>query len=122
MEEILYIWAKEHPEFKYQQGMNELLAVVVICLITEIVDKNQFKRQRKESEDMNSDEESDEVTPQQIFMALHDPEYLWTDCYLLFENILNLGVKELYYMQGNKDNESPERVKETKDMNVSRSN
>ena len=36
MEELLYIWAKEHPEFKYQQGMNEILAVVVICLASEL--------------------------------------------------------------------------------------
>lgn len=37
LEEILYIWAKEHPEFKYQQGMNEILAVILVCLASELV-------------------------------------------------------------------------------------
>jgi hypothetical protein len=37
MEEILYIWAKEYPEFKYQQGMNEILAVIIICLVSELM-------------------------------------------------------------------------------------
>jgi hypothetical protein len=40
MEEILFVWAKEHPEFKYQQGMNEILGVVVVCLASELVIKN----------------------------------------------------------------------------------
>lgn len=37
MEDLLYIWAREHPDFKYQQGMNELLAVIVACLASELV-------------------------------------------------------------------------------------
>lgn len=36
MEEILYIWAKEYPEFKYQQGMNEILAVIILCVVSEL--------------------------------------------------------------------------------------
>ena len=35
IEEILYIWAREHPEFKYQQGMNEILAVVIAAVFSE---------------------------------------------------------------------------------------
>lgn len=35
MEEILYLWAKEHPDYKYQQGMNDLLAVIIYCVISE---------------------------------------------------------------------------------------
>ena len=37
MEEILYIWAKEHLEFKYQQGMNEILAVIIVCLVSDML-------------------------------------------------------------------------------------
>lgn len=40
MEEILFIWAKEHSEFKYQQGMNEILGVIFVCLTSELVFKN----------------------------------------------------------------------------------
>lgn len=36
MEEILYLWAKEYPEFKYQQGMNEILAVIIMCVLSEL--------------------------------------------------------------------------------------
>jgi TBC1 domain family member 5 len=37
MEDLLYLWAKEYPDFKYQQGMNEILAVILICLASELV-------------------------------------------------------------------------------------
>ncbi len=37
MEEILYVWAKEYPDFKYQQGMNEILAVILISLVSELI-------------------------------------------------------------------------------------
>ena len=96
MEELLYIWAKEHSDFKYQQGMNEILAVVVICLVSELVSKESFEKAEKGD---NSDEDSDDstLTPKQLLLTLHDPEYLWADAYVIFENIMNLGVKELYY-------------------------
>ena len=35
MQQILYIWAKENPEYKYQQGMNDILAIVVVCLLSD---------------------------------------------------------------------------------------
>lgn len=37
MEEMLYIWAKQHPLYKYQQGLNELLAMIMVCLASELV-------------------------------------------------------------------------------------
>ena len=49
---------------------------------------------------MNSDDDSDDdtsISANQIFKVLHDPEELWADAYNLFNNIMNLGVKELYY-------------------------
>lgn len=35
----------------------------------------------------------------EAFLALHNPKYIWADAYGLFERIMNLGVKELYYKE-----------------------
>jgi hypothetical protein len=43
MEDALYIWAKEYPDFKYQQGMNEILAVILVCLVSDLVYENPIK-------------------------------------------------------------------------------
>ena len=116
MEEILYIWAKENPDFKYQQGMNEILAVILVCLISELTNKDFLEELNI---DMNSDEDTDEATVDacKLFMNLHNPEYLWANAYLMFNNIMNLGVKELYYKETTNE---PKIVEDTKnDINQS---
>ena len=57
MEEILFVWAKEHPDFKYQQGMNEILGVIFVSLASELVFKNKQRKQSNES--LESNEEAD---------------------------------------------------------------
>ena len=33
-----------------------------------------------------------------VFRELHNPEYIFADAYLLFEKIMDLGVKDMYYV------------------------
>ena len=77
MEEILFLWAKEHAEFKYQQGMNEILGIIMVCLASELVIKNK----NNDPESIDSDEEDmdkndDMIDTQSIFQYLHDPTFL----------------------------------------------
>ena len=37
---ILYLWAKDNNEFSYRQGMNEILAVLVLVFFSEIKASN----------------------------------------------------------------------------------
>ena len=32
---ILFLWGKENPDFQYKQGMNEILAMILIVFATE---------------------------------------------------------------------------------------
>lgn len=76
MEEILFVWAKEHTEFKYQQGMNEILGVIFVCLASELVIKNK-KTTNEDREVTECSDKSDELDDaQSIFQYLHDPNYL----------------------------------------------
>lgn len=34
---MLYIWAKENPDYKYQQGMNDILATVLVSLLSDVL-------------------------------------------------------------------------------------
>jgi len=40
---MLFVWAKEHPQFKYQQGMNEILGTLLVCLASEQVTREDKK-------------------------------------------------------------------------------
>ena len=37
LKQVLYIWAMENPEYQYQQGMNEILAVIMVALSAELI-------------------------------------------------------------------------------------
>ena len=39
LQQILYIWAKENPEYKYQQGLNDILAIIVVCILSDTLVK-----------------------------------------------------------------------------------
>lgn len=32
-------------------------------------------------------------------MELHNPEFIWADAYLIFERIMDIGVKDFYYKE-----------------------
>ena len=100
MSQMLYIWAKEHPHYKYQQGLNEILAMVMVCLASEL----QFPSMdspvspREEDDDEQEDEQY-KLThdPTKLFYFLHTPDHFISDTYALFERIMDLGIKELYF-------------------------
>ena len=35
LQQILYIWAKENPDYKYQQGMSDILGTILVCLLSD---------------------------------------------------------------------------------------
>ena len=72
---ILFIWAKHNMDYKYQQGMNEILAITFLCLVSELVFEGDCT----------------------IFNEMHNPMHVFADCYCLFESLMNLAVKNLYY-------------------------
>ena len=84
--------------------MNDILSVIVAALATEYYSILDFENLLKtKSEDC--DEESEYYTIRKLFLALHDPEFIWADSFILFDRIMNSGIKELYY------NEAPRLVK-----------
>lgn len=38
-----------------------------------------------------------------LFHTIHDPAHIWADSYFMFENLMNLGLKELYYRETSDD-------------------
>lgn len=37
--EALYIWAAENPDYLYQQGMNDVLSILMVALASEIINQ-----------------------------------------------------------------------------------
>ena len=47
---------------------------------------------------------------QKMFDFIHSPEHLVADCYGVFDRIMDLGIKELYYLENVLEEERVEKV------------
>jgi hypothetical protein len=77
--------------------MNEILAVIVICLVSELIFSEEPLKRQNSSDGEDEEQNNDEAL--EAYQAIHKVESLWADSYSLFERIMNLGVKELYYRE-----------------------
>ena len=83
------MWGREHPDYSYKQGMNEILAIVVIVFDTE--------RCTAPSTPIDWSSLSDEqIASDHLLEYLFDPESNKADIYACFDRILQLGIKHLY--------------------------
>ena len=80
--DLLYIWARENPDYLYQQGMNDVLAVFMISLAIDFYQTNK----QEEGGAIGS-----------IFEELHSPKYFWSEAYFMYEAIMRMGVKGIYF-------------------------
>ena len=87
MTQLLFLWGRENPDYAYKQGMNEILAMVVIVFDTE----------RSVPTQIDWSSLSDEqIASEHLLQFLFDPESNKADIYACFDRILQLGIKHLY--------------------------
>ena len=88
MVSVLYYWSKTYPLFSYRQGMNEILAMVYFAFYSEKSDVND-EVDKKEASEIASDTKL-------IVQFLFNEKHINADIFIVFEKIMNMGIKELY--------------------------
>lgn len=86
--------------------MNDVLAVIMVCLAKELVypTQNIGEDEIQESK-VASDKEISfgnacmNKQPDEAFNLLHSTEYYWSEAFRMFERIMELGVKDIYYRE-----------------------
>lgn len=77
---MLFLWGKTYPEYGYKQGMNEILAIVLLVFDTERISSAVV---------MDWDKMSDkEIAEKHLPEFLFDPKYLQADVFMLHDRIL----------------------------------
>ena len=90
---VLFIYAKEHGgDILYGQGMNELVAMIYICLYPYYFPNNNIN-----NKDMmlNYIKEVDKYY-KEIYLFFHDENEIQSDLYYLFESLEKRGINYLY--------------------------
>jgi hypothetical protein len=72
MEEMLFVWAKEHPQYKYQQGLNEILAIIMVCLGSELAFESKLQ-----SSAVKMCEEDDEDLMDDLYSIAQNPNKVY---------------------------------------------
>lgn len=86
---LLYLWGRENPDYGYKQGMNEILAMVVIVFDTE---RLAVPAERKDWGGMTDEE----IASAHFLEYIFDPNASKADIFACFDRILSLGIKHLY--------------------------
>uniref|UniRef100_A0A0N4ZEJ5 Rab-GAP TBC domain-containing protein n=1 Tax=Parastrongyloides trichosuri TaxID=131310 RepID=A0A0N4ZEJ5_PARTI len=101
MNNVLFIYGKEHPHIEYKQGMHEILGPLLFILK---YDQDNFQTLR-EKNFMNSLNESDK----RLLNFLNDPQYREHDVYQMFSEVMLLiGSWYIFSDDNTKTNESEE--------------
>ena len=78
---VLYIYAKEHPNYGYKQGMGDICGVFLYVLYKDFFLKNGF--------------EKDEISS--LFSSIHSNNvYLEYDLYLVFNKFMSRGISDFF--------------------------
>ena len=86
--QLLYLWGRENPDYGYKQGMNEILAIVLVVFDTE-----RLAGPRGRDWNGMSDEQ---IASSHFLEYMLDGEASRADIYSCFDRILQLGIKHLY--------------------------
>lgn len=100
MTTILFIWSKENSDVSYRQGMNEVLAVILLAIFP-------FYHKEKAQNISNIDSFKEKINQlktegkldslaNELYLFLNNESELQADLYTLFNSIMQRGVLELY--------------------------
>ena len=96
---ILFIWCKENDDVSYRQGMNELLAVLILCFYPYYF---KFDNEQKPTKDevieyLNiKDEDEKNKYIIKIYNFFHDEEEIESDLFFAFDSLMKKGIKNLF--------------------------
>ena len=96
---ILFIWSKDNSDVSYRQGMNDLLAILLLCLYPYYfqIDSNEKISKEDIIKIFNLKESKDIYKYSiKIYNYFHDENDLECDLFYLFDSLMNKGMKELF--------------------------
>ena len=95
---ILFIWCKENDDVSYRQGMNELLAVLILCFYPYYF---KFDNEQKPTKDevieylcKNENDKNKYII--KIYNFFHDEEEIESDLFFVFDSLMKKDIKNLF--------------------------
>jgi TBC1 domain family protein 5 len=111
---ILFIWSKNNPDVSYKQGMNELLAVIILSIIPYYISESQSYSTAHLITEVKQilNQKPSEIklsTIEILYDYLFNLKDMESDFYYLFDILMKRGTRDIYYVPNEKlmKNNSP---------------
>lgn len=96
---VLFLWSKENKDTSYRQGMNEILAVLILSVYGNYIKLGKKSisagKLQKQLEELGTSKPSDELLTD-LYNYLHDESELDADLFYMFSSIMAKGIKSYY--------------------------
>ena len=96
---ILFIWSKENDDISYRQGMNELLAILIICFYPYYFTFKDIKKPTKNDIinylNINDENEKNKYLIK-IYNYFYDEDEIESDLFFAFDSLMKKGMKNLF--------------------------
>ena len=96
---ILFIWCKENDDVSYRQGMNDLVAILIICFYPYYFSSEEKEKPHKEDiiKYINIKEPKERYKYSKIiYNYFHDEDEIECDLFFAFDSLMKKGMKNLF--------------------------
>ena len=96
---ILFIWCKENDDVSYRQGMNDLVAILIICFYPYYFSFEEKEKPHKEDiiKYINIKEPKERYKYSNIiYNYFHDEDEIECDLFFAFDSLMKKGMKNLF--------------------------
>ena len=96
---ILFIWCKENDDVSYRQGMNDLVAILIICFYPYYFSSEEKEKPHKEDiiKYINIKEPKERYKYSNIiYNYFHDEDEIECDLFFAFDSLMKKGMKNLF--------------------------
>ena len=96
---ILFIWCKENDDVSYRQGMNDLVAILIICFYPYYFSFEEKEKPNKEDviKYINIKEPKERYKYSNIvYNYFHDEDEIECDLFFAFDSLMKKGMKNLF--------------------------
>jgi hypothetical protein len=91
---VLFVYAKINFDVSYKQGMNELLATLILVMYPYY---HKTRHSAKADILLTKVEEGGNVSARDVYCYLFDEEEFEADLFTLFSSLMQRGLKDMYY-------------------------
>ena len=96
---ILFVWCKENDDISYRQGMNDLLAILILCLYPYYFPFEENEKVSKEEiiNYINTKDAKERFKYSiKIYKYFHDEAEIECDLFFAFDSLMKKGMKNLF--------------------------